>query len=235
MKAYEILQRRHEEQQRSTRYWIDVDVERVKPEALFRHEFWANQANLRKGDILRCVASDGSYDFELRVNGSVVKEGKRTVTVGFYPIVPDFIIEAAESEEPTKQMATHVNGKPVPRVENVGAEGWRVIGFSGEVVSHNHEHQAAATLAMAHYVNDAGITAVSETASSGHVYEQAPASPPPARLTPETARPGQFSRAKAKADAKREERRAKQRANDEANKARTAARLAAEAAAGEPA
>lgn len=229
MKAYEILARRHEESQKVTRYYVEIDVDRVQPAALFRQDFWVNQVHLRKGDILRCVANDGSYDFEMRVHSNKVKDSKATITVSLYPIVPDFIIEAAESGEATKQMATHVNGKPVPRVEQAGADGWRVIGFAGEVVSHGHASQAVATLSMAEYINDAGITTVAE----GLAYE-APVvpvlAPPPVGKPPEGWRPGQMSRVKQKEIAKREARQAKQRELDERNKARTAERLAAEAA-----
>ena len=234
MKASEILQRRHEENQRSTRYYVEVDVERVAPADLFRQEFWVNQINLKKGDILRCVASDGSYDFEMRVNSAAVKDNKNNVTVGLYPIIPDYIVEAANSGAAAVQMASHVNGKPVPRVENAGADGWRVIGFSGEIASRNHVSQAAATLAMVEYVNAANIESIAEVAAlsaSVGIDEPVPADVPPTRLTPETARPGQFSHAKRKEIVKREEKLAKRREADERNKARNAERQAAEAAA----
>jgi hypothetical protein len=224
MKSHEILQRRHEESQRSTRYYIEVNVERTPPATLFRHEFWANQTNLKKGDILRCVASDGSYDFEMRVNNVAIKDGKNIVTVGLYPIVPDFILDAAESGESVRQMTTHVNGKPVPRVENAGADGWRVVGFAGEIVSRNHASQASATMAMAQYINGTGIADVAEAR------EAAPGEPAPAPLS-DADRPNRVSFATRKKIDKRQKVVDKRAEIDARNKARTAERLAAEAGA----
>lgn len=228
VKLTEILQRKHEEHQKSTRYYVEINVERVAPADIFRQEFWHYQTNLRKGDILRCVASDGSYDFELRVNSQTMKEGKNLITVSLYPILPDYIIEAAQSGTQTKQMATHFNGRPVPRVEQAGADGWRVIGFSGEVVSKNHPSQAAATLNMAEYINNAKIDAVAELVDS---IPDAPEAAKPAIGE----RPGQISYVKKKEMEKREKKLAERREIDARNKARTAERQAAEAAAGDAA
>lgn len=228
MKSHELLARRHEEQQKRTRYYVEIDVTRVAPSDLFTQEFWSNQLGLQTGDILRCVASDNSFDFELRVNSHKVKEAKNTITVGFYPILPEFIIQAAAAA--ALEMTTHVNGKAVPRVEQAGADGWRVIGFAGEVVSRHHPNSTAATLVMADYITTVKSRGPGDDGFYGQVNVEDPAPAADASAQPVDGRPLRISYAKRKEIEKREKKLEERRAIEERNKARTAERQAAEAA-----
>ena len=105
MKLNEVLQPRHKEEYASSHYRVVVDTKRVTPAMLFSPEFWEANTVLRKGDILRCVAEDGSYAFDLIVDSQKLdasKSVKNIVTVSMFPDVTDDVIVAAAARAEAK-------------------------------------------------------------------------------------------------------------------------------------
>ena len=207
-------------------WFAEIDTTRVVEEDLFRPQYWVNCLLLKKNDLIRCVAKDGSYDFYLKVNTHRVAPGKNAVTVSLFPKLSAAIVAASEGDAATEMVPTFSAGKPVPRVDEIyGRNLWRLVGFAGEQVGDLHQSSAEADRALEEYLTAHGITTEVDgppvDIKTGEIVRQGPIDP---------ARPNQYARSVLKKNAKREGRLAKQRANDEANKARTAERLAAEAA-----
>ena len=147
------------------RYVIHVDPAKVAVTDLFRPEFWVNGSpKLKVLDRIRVKATDDSWDFELTVLGK--PEVGRGVIVGLWPRYPGGMTaeELAKAGDMVKSqlVASSVNGKPVPRVEPDGREGWRVIDIAGEIASRNHRSEADANVAMAKYISQLGIKTVVE-------------------------------------------------------------------------
>jgi DNA-binding NarL/FixJ family response regulator len=75
---------------------------------------------------------------------------------------------------------TVVNGKPLPRVEYANADGYRVIGFDGNVASKGYTTEAQANVAMGQLMAVYGIKSVADrelvdavrTVAAGDVYVQ---------------------------------------------------------------
>jgi hypothetical protein len=117
MKINEALQPRHREEFASNHYRVVVDTKHVTPAMLFNPEHWAANTILRKGDILRCVADDGSYAFDLIVDSQKLdtsKSVKNMVTVSVFPALSDAVIEAAEVREAEKSAAREAAAPPEP-------------------------------------------------------------------------------------------------------------------------
>lgn len=212
-------------------WFAKIDTKRVAAEDLFRPQYWINCLLLKKDDLIRCVADDGSYDFYLKVDTHRVAPGKNAVTVSMFPKLSPAIIAASEGDAASEMVPTVSAGKPVPRVDEInGRNLWRLVGFDGLQVGDLHQSSAQADLALDEYLAAHGITSETDDPAvdirTGEVV--------PEKLT-DVERPHRVARSVLKRNAKREERRAKQQANDAANKARTAARLAAEASAGDAA
>jgi hypothetical protein len=127
MKINEVLQPRHKEEFASAHYRVSVDTKRVTPAMLFSAAYWESNTVLKKGDIIRCVANDGSYAFDLIVTSQKLdasKSVKNIVTVAMFPKLTDEVIMAAEGlayadavdapvvQEPEKPV------EPVHRVAN---------------------------------------------------------------------------------------------------------------------
>jgi hypothetical protein len=127
MKINEVLQPRHKEEFASAHYRVSVDTKRVTPAMLFSPAYWESNTVLKKGDIIRCVAEDGSYAFDLIVTSQKLdasKSVKNIVTVAMFPKLTDEVIMAAEGlayadavdvpvvQEPEKPVEPVVVSKP---------------------------------------------------------------------------------------------------------------------------
>jgi hypothetical protein len=99
MKPHELLQPGNREDYASTCWRVEIDTKRVTPADLFNPDYWVNNTILKKGHIIRCVANDGSYAFDLIVTSQrldTAKSVKNHVTVSMFPRVTDEVIFAAE-------------------------------------------------------------------------------------------------------------------------------------------
>jgi hypothetical protein len=108
MKIKEVLQPRHREEYASCCYRIVVDTRNVTPAMLFSPEYWESHTILKKGDILRCVADDGSYQFDLIIDSQrrdVSKSVKNIIEVSMFPDLTDEVIEAAAERSAAKAAA----------------------------------------------------------------------------------------------------------------------------------
>lgn len=98
MKINEVLQPRHKEEFASSHYRVTVDTKRVTPAMLFSPVYWESNTVLKKGDIIRCVADDGSYAFDLIVDSQKIdasKSVKNIVAVSMFPDITDAVMEVA--------------------------------------------------------------------------------------------------------------------------------------------
>jgi hypothetical protein len=105
MKINEVLQPRHKEEYASAHYRVVVDTKRVTPAMLFSPEYWESNTVLKKGDIMRCVADDGSYAFDLIVDSQKLdasKSVKNIVAVSMFPDITDAVFEAATARAAEK-------------------------------------------------------------------------------------------------------------------------------------
>lgn len=117
MKINEVLQPRHREEYAANHYRITVDTKRVTPAMLFSPAHWESNTVLKKGDMIRCVADDGSYAFDLIVDSQKLdasKSVKNIVAVSMFPDVTDAVMEAALAVATAKAAAA-----PPPPVEPV--------------------------------------------------------------------------------------------------------------------
>lgn len=143
-----------------------VVVDPSKATDIFRPQYWVNATKFKVNDIIRVVASDKSFDFLITVTGKPEVGGGYVVDMWpRYPqalqhAVPADAAALSDAADVVKRelVASTVNGKPVPRVEQVGVDGWRVIGLDGTVHSKNHRSESAANLAMSNMLRKLGIT-----------------------------------------------------------------------------
>ena len=144
------------------RTWrIVIDPAKTPVEDVFRPQFWVNATKVKVDDRIRVIASDKSFDFELTATGKPEIGGGLVVDV--WPRFPKGVMAEAkalaDAADAVKRemVATTVNGKAVPRVEHVAADGWRVIGIDGNVASKNHRSESAANVAMTKMLSQLGI------------------------------------------------------------------------------
>jgi hypothetical protein len=143
---------------------IVIDPAKTPVEDIFRPQFWVNATKVKVDDRIRILASDKSYDFEITVTGKPEVGGGLVVDV--WPRLPKGLGNASEGAAELvaatdivkrELVASTVAGKQVPRVEQVGVDGWRVIGLDGTVASKNHRSESAANVAMSKMLNQLGI------------------------------------------------------------------------------
>ena len=140
--------------------WFVV-IDPSKAVDIFRPQYWVNATKFKVNDRIRVIASDQSFDFELVVTGKPEVGGGYVVDV--WPRFPQGVMAEAkalsDAADAVKRelVASTVNGKAVPRVEENKADGWRVIGIDGNVASKNHRSESAANLAMSKMLNQLGI------------------------------------------------------------------------------
>lgn len=146
-------------EQKYRTWYVEIDPTRTPIEDVFRPQFWVNCGKMMKPDLVRVRAIDGSYDMMLSITGKTVA-GKTAIKVEIWPNVPDYVLLAAQSA--TEMLPTTIGGKPVPRVDYAQADGFRVIGFNGDIASRGHESEAAANVAMAEYIHVFGIKSVAD-------------------------------------------------------------------------
>lgn len=132
---------------------------------MFRPEFWTAAGDLVKPpSFIRVRATDDSFDVMFRVLRKPT-EGKGLV-VDLWPRFQGTMthaeLQAAGDLVKTVLKTSTIGGKPVPRVEPHGREGWRVIGIAGEIVSTNHRGEAEANLAMTRHMTQLGIKTIVE-------------------------------------------------------------------------
>lgn len=144
------------------RWYIEIDPAYTPVEDVFRPQFWASSTRLSVKDVIRVRAKDDSYDFQLRVVGKHMVDGKHTLRVEIWPKLPDFVVEASVAG--SELIPTTLNGKPVPRIDYAEADGWRVIGFTGEVVARGLPTEGDAQLALSQLLDGAGIKRVADRA-----------------------------------------------------------------------
>jgi hypothetical protein len=100
MKPHEVIQPRSKEEFASNRYRVEIDTMRVAAADLFNPDYWVNNTVLKKGDIIRCVAKDGSYAFDLIVTSQkldATKSVKNLITVAMFPRLTEEVLLAAEA------------------------------------------------------------------------------------------------------------------------------------------
>lgn len=144
---------------------VEIDPKQTPAEWLFNPGCWINVANmLKRGDLIRIHANDGSYDFLAVVRGRTTG-GKLAARIAIYAGygdgLPEYVKEAERNSVAEALMPTMFGGRPVPRVDHVDREGWRVIGFDNLVTSKGHETEAQAMRAMAEYIKVYGFKAPS--------------------------------------------------------------------------
>jgi hypothetical protein len=108
MKINEVLQPRHKEEYVSAHYRITVDTKRVTPAMLFSPSYWESNTVLKKGDMIRCVADDGSYAFDLIVDSQRLdasKSVKNIIAVSMFPDITDAVMEVAIARAVAKAAA----------------------------------------------------------------------------------------------------------------------------------
>lgn len=144
------------------RTWrIVIDPAKTPVTDLFRPQYWVNATKIKVDDRIRVIASDKSFDFEITVTGKPEIGGG--LVVDMWPRYPQGVASEAkaiaEAADAVKRelVASTVNGKQVPRVEQVGTDGWRVIGLDGNVASRNHRSESAANVAMGKMLAQLGI------------------------------------------------------------------------------
>lgn len=153
------------------RTWrIIIDPKTIAPAELFRPQFWVNATKkFAVDDRIRVIALDKSFDFELTVTGK--PDSGAGLVVAVWPRFPDGVMSEAKALADAAEvvqrelLASTVAGKPVPRVENTKADGWRVIDIKGDVHSKNHRSESAANLALSRYMTQLGIDKVAEPAA----------------------------------------------------------------------
>lgn len=151
----------HLDGQLANRWHIRVNPSVNSIADVFHPQFWVSCTKLRNADIVRVEATDGSYDFALKVLTRTIG-GKLVVGVEVWPKMPVDVIDALDAA--AEQRPTLRNGKPVPRVEFAGRDSlhkWRVIGFDGELASAGYGSEEEANHALAKYVAAFGITKMS--------------------------------------------------------------------------
>lgn len=157
-------------------YRIIVDPAKTPITDIFRPQYWVNATKLAVDDRIRVIALDKSYDFEIVVVGK--QEVGGGLVVDLWPRYPQGMGQGAAEQAKAiadaadivkrELVASTVAGKPVPRVEQVGVDGWRVVGLDGTVHSKNHRSESAANLAMSNMLRKLGITeAAPEKAKPG--------------------------------------------------------------------
>lgn len=128
MKPHEVIQPRSKEEFASNRYRVEIDNARVSPADLFNSDYWVNNTVLRKGDIIRCVAKDGSYAFDMIVTSQKLdasKSVKNLVTVALFPQLTDEVVMAAEAAAlvdgtaPAPVIEDRVDETPAPKPTQV--------------------------------------------------------------------------------------------------------------------
>lgn len=145
---------------RANRYHVRVDP-RVNPaEDIWKPQFWVNCTKLSQSDIVRVEATDGSYDFSVKVVARTAPGGKQAVRVEPWPNLPQYVVDAFDSA--SEMVPTVVNGKPLPRVEFANADLYRVIGFDGNVASKGYTTEAQANVALGQYMAVYGIKSVAD-------------------------------------------------------------------------
>ena len=143
---------------------VVIDPAKFQVADLFRPQVWVNAIKFRVDDRIRVIATDKSFDFELTVTGKPEIGGGLVVDV--WPRFPKGVMteaaELADAADVVKRelIASTINGKPVPRVEETKADGWRVIDINGDVASKNHRSESAANVAMSKMLAQLGIDKV---------------------------------------------------------------------------
>jgi len=204
--------------QHFTRWYIEIDPAYTPVEHVFRPQFWASCLRLNVKDIIRVRATDDSYDFQLRVVGKEMERHKPVLRVEIWPKVPEFV-QAAEIKG-RELVPTILNGKPVPRIDHAPIDGWRLIGFTGEIVQKGLPSEGDAQIAMSRYIQAAGID---------RILDQAPVDMRTGEVPPPKVDTSSLPVTMQKKNAKIEQRQAQRDADLKALAERAAARKAAEA------
>jgi hypothetical protein len=120
MKPHEVIQPGNREDYASSCWRVEIDTKRVTPDDLFNPDYWVNNTILKKGHIIRCVANDGSYAFDLIVTSQkldTAKSVKNQVEVAMFPRLTDDVLLAAEARaaiEAAKNPPPVVQDDPEP-------------------------------------------------------------------------------------------------------------------------
>lgn len=124
----------------------------VKLGDLFNPRFWAHHTRiLKKHDLLRVRAEDGSFDFEL----TVVELRQGGVLMEAWPKMPAAIEIAEATEVAPVQIA---DGSYCPRIEYKKVTKWRVIGQDNNESMAGIETKPAAVAALIKYMADIGYS-----------------------------------------------------------------------------
>jgi hypothetical protein len=122
---------------------------------LFSPAYWSHHHKLRQNDLVRVIASDGSFDVTLTVRakpaGGAVME--------LWPKFPKGWGSQAEAEAAADAEAARpdvvpilLNGKTAVRVDYTEATKWRVISLNGEPLISGLGSEAEATAHMGKYL-----------------------------------------------------------------------------------
>jgi hypothetical protein len=127
---------------------------------LFAPGFWSHHNNLKKTDLIRVRAHDGSFDCFVTVlaapqGGAVVDVWPRYLS-GNDAAAAREAAEAATAARP-KVVPIMSNGKVSVRVDFREATQWRVIALDGSTLSEGHATQADAETARDKYLKELGM------------------------------------------------------------------------------
>lgn len=140
--------------------WFEVLPPGITFEDLFDPKLWGNfTGKLKKYDIVRVCAEDGSFDVELTVRAIDVGGIHMQVFPHFRGKSGEAALEAAsaaQEESAIKVVPIARDGLPVVRVEYKNATKWRLLGLNGEV-ERNFESEGDALKAMAVYLDTARL------------------------------------------------------------------------------
>ena len=146
-------------------------------EDLFAPSFWRHHAvgRLQEKDKLRVFAHDGSWDVELTVDkiiagGALIRLYGGIVPAKFHGLHSDEIREMLTKDEASFDVCKlDHNGRPLPRVEQLEATGWRVVGNDNEVVEQGLRSKTLADNRLDKYLRDLGLRFPTPAESSEHV------------------------------------------------------------------
>ena len=143
-------------------WYVEIDPALNAVEDLFRPQFWANCTRLANRDMVRVRATDDSFDVLLVVQAELFN-GKPARKFRLWGGISNDALRVAEAKA-SELVPTVLNGKPVPRIENGASDGWRIIGFAGEVAAKGYVNEAAATADFDRFLKLYGIRSVAEQA-----------------------------------------------------------------------
>lgn len=134
-------------------------------EDLFVPTFWAHHKKLKRHDIVRCVAADGSFDVDLTVVATPNGCARMAIRPNFNGLTGAAALEAAAGVTETvrpKLVPLDAEGRPVVRTQHLPATGWRVLGLNGEEVARDLKNEDEANLVMLKYLEDTKMEMPSE-------------------------------------------------------------------------